>query len=485
MAVASVRAKARALSVNDFHLFTEDAHSHVLVVPTSALFRVDPEGRRILSALADQRRAPFDLDAFLAHPSVDVPSADADALVESLIAMGVLTHPEARGSDPGILKDDLLRFTTPPVGSVTALVSKDCNLKCGYCYADQGRFGQSEGGEMDFETAKRFMDILIAESGNLPQIRYQFLGGEPLLNAKLMRRIIEYGRSEAARIGKRISFGMTTNATFLTPEIIGYFVEHDVTCTISIDGPEHVNDLIRVNHADKGSYQRIMRAVAPLLAVQETRARVTVTKHCLDMEMIVDHLLGEGFSEVGLTPVNSTDRRYALDDADRERLLDEFRRLTRRYVREAREGRRFGFANLNELLKQIHEGRSQTHPCGAGISMFATDANGTIYPCHRFPGREEYAMGHVDRGVDREKQAAWLAQVHVHNRSACKSCWARYICSGGCYYLSAIEYGDVSQTFTPICDHLRQWYQMGLAAYADIVETCPEHLSRMGLALEA
>ena len=113
--------------------------------------------------------------------------------------------------------------------------------------------------------------------------------------------------------------------------------------------------------------------------------------------------------------------------------------------------------------------------------MFATDAEGTIYPCHRFPGHHEYAMGHVDTGIDREKQARWLAQVHVHNRSACQSCWARYICSGGCYYLSAIEYGDVTETFTPICDHLREWYQMGLAAYAELVETCPEFLPRIGI----
>ena len=83
--------------------------------------------------------------------------------------------------------------------------------------------------------------------------------------------------------------------------------------TVSLDGPEHVNDLLRVNHAGRGSYARVIRAVRPLLAARPTRARVTVTKHCLDMEMIVDHLLAAGFYEVGLTPVNSTDPRFALE----------------------------------------------------------------------------------------------------------------------------------------------------------------------------
>jgi len=474
----------RALTVNDFHLFRNGGTGHVLVVPTSALFRIDDDGFRLLEALADQRKGPLDLDAFLAHPVHGPGGFDADEvdeLLESLVQAGVLVGLDRVGTDPGIQKDALLRFTTPPVGTATALVSKDCNLKCGYCYADQGRFGDDEGGEMDFDTARRMMDLLVQNAGELPEITYQFLGGEPLLEAKLMRRIIEYGETEAAKIGKRIKFGLTTNGTFLTPEIVRYFLEHRVTVTVSLDGPKEINDQLRPNHGGQGTYDRVMRAARPLLKARPTRARVTVTKHYLDVEAITDHLLAEGFHEVGITPVNSTDPQYMLTDDDREEILRGFSRLVDRYVEAAKRGERFGFANLNELLKQVHEGRSQTHPCGAGISLFATGADGTIYPCHRFPGHKQYAMGHVDTGIDREKQKAWLAQVNVHNRSACRECWARYICSGGCYYLSAMEYGDVTQTFTPICDHLREWYEMGLAAYAELVESCPEHLDRIGL----
>jgi uncharacterized protein len=407
------------------------------------------------------------------------PEAIDDAL-ESLAALGVIAEPTAHRVE----RDRMLPFMQPPVRTVTALVADSCNLSCGYCYADQGKFGGASTGPMEIATAKKLVDLLIRDSGPSPEVNYQFLGGEPLLRATLIREVVAYGEEAAARAGKRMRFGLTTNGTFLTEEIVRYFLQHEIACTISIDGPEEVHDRVRVNHAGKGSYAKIVAAVRPLVRARPTRARVTLTKRYLDLESIVDHLLAEGFYEVGITPVSSNDPDYALTEEDRAVILEGMRRLVHRYVAEAKANRRFGFANLTQLLKQIHEGSSHSHPCGAGIGLFGVDGNGTLYPCHRFPGHEEHALGHVDTGIDRTKQTAWLSKVNVERRSDCKTCWARYLCSGGCYHLSAVEYGDVTRTFTPICDHLRAWYEMGLGAYAELAETCPEFMSWLGAAAE-
>jgi uncharacterized protein len=472
---------ARSLRVNDYHLFRENGRGHVWIVPISALFTVDDDAYAMLSALLDSRGRELDTEAWRSRLPRSFTRATCDEFLEELKTLGIVLMPGEKADDPGIRTDNLLRFSQPPIGTLTTMISKDCNLGCGYCYADEGRFGGTAGGRMSFEMSRRALDMQLAASGNLPEIRYQFLGGEPLLSMKIIREVVEYGEAAAARAGKRIHFGLTTNATLLTEEVVRFLLEHDIRVTVSIDGPKEVNDAVRVDHGGRGSYERIMRAAAPLLRARPTRARVTVTCRNVDVVAIVDHLLAAGFYEVGLTPVNSTDPDFALSDVDRETLMHGYRMLIRRYVAEARAGRLYGFANLTELLKQIHEGRSQAHPCGAGIQLVAADAEGTLYPCHRFPGHAEYALGHVDTGIDRRKQAEWLEKVNVHNRSACATCWARYICSGGCYYLSAIEYGDVSQTFTEICDHLRDWYQLGLATYAEIAESCPEFFSRIGM----
>lgn len=133
--------------VNDFHLFRESGHAHVLVVPTSALFRVDDAGERLLAALSDQRGGPFDPEALAAHP-IHGSRLDPETLatwIDELSGLDLLVPEERAGTDPGIVRDTLLPYTEPPVGTVTALVSKECNLTCAYCYADQGRFGSGTG----------------------------------------------------------------------------------------------------------------------------------------------------------------------------------------------------------------------------------------------------------------------------------------------------------------------------------------------------
>ena len=48
-------------------------------------------------------------------------------------------------------------------------------------------------------------------------------------------------------------------------------------------------------------------------------------------------------------------------------------------------------------------------------------------------------------GVDRSGQAHWLAERHVHRQEPCRSCWARYLCGGGCHH-------EVIRRGRPACD---------------------------------
>ena len=56
-------------------------------------------------------------------------------------------------------------------------VSHDCNLRCKYCFASTGDFGTGHRMTMDFETAKRAIDFVIAKSGHRRNIEVDFFGG--------------------------------------------------------------------------------------------------------------------------------------------------------------------------------------------------------------------------------------------------------------------------------------------------------------------
>jgi uncharacterized protein len=68
------------------------------------------------------------------------------------------------------------------------------------------------------------------------------------------------------------------------------------------------------------------------------------------------------------------------------------------------------------------------------------------------------AMGSLTDGIDHARRDEWLAERHVHRQEPCRSCWARYLCGGGCHH-------EVIARGRPACDYIRGWLQHCLAVY--------------------
>ena len=68
-------------------------------------------------------------------------------------------------------------------------------------------------------------------------------------------------------------------------------------------------------------------------------------------------------------------------------------------------------------------------------------------------------MGSLDTGVDADLRATWLRDRHVHRQEPCRSCWARYLCGGGCHH-------EVVHRGRPACDYIRGWLEYCIGAYA-------------------
>jgi uncharacterized protein len=79
-------------------------------------------------------------------------------------------------------------------------------------------------------------------------------------------------------------------------------------------------------------------------------------------------------------------------------------------------------------------------------------------------------MGDVHSGSDVVKRAVHLAERHVDRQEPCKSCWARYLCGGGCYH-------EVDRRGRVACDYIRAWLTFCIASYAEISATAPLYFS--------
>ena len=89
----------------------------------------------------------------------------------------------------------------PIVKSLCLLVTHDCNLRCGYCFADTGSFGGCRQ-LMSKETAEKAVEFAIEGSMKRHNLELDLFGGEPLMNWPVVVHIVEYVRRREKETGK-------------------------------------------------------------------------------------------------------------------------------------------------------------------------------------------------------------------------------------------------------------------------------------------
>ena len=97
-----------------------------------------------------------------------------------------------------------------PVKALCLHVAHDCNLRCKYCFASTGDFGQGRK-IMPPEIAKKAIDFVIARSGVRHNIEVDFFGGEPLMAWDTVTQTVDYARSLEEKYNKKFRFTITTN----------------------------------------------------------------------------------------------------------------------------------------------------------------------------------------------------------------------------------------------------------------------------------
>lgn len=136
------------------------------------------------------------------------------------------------------------------------LVSQTCNMRCSYCYADSGTYGQDAPPVMPLEVALRALEL----AHELAITNIQFFGGEPLLAFMLIKQIVAYAEEK----GYSFRFGVITNGTCVNDEVADFFRQHQFSVTISIDGPKDINDICRRFPNGDGTFDAIIKGIERL-----------------------------------------------------------------------------------------------------------------------------------------------------------------------------------------------------------------------------
>lgn len=474
------------MALREFHPFRAAGKTFLYLVPSAAVFQLDPSAEAVIDALREGPRSVDDLQTTLAT-RFSAPQVQ-ESLVElrEIRAIGEAAPPAA---PPPCRTEAPVRPRSIPLATLVLNVTSKCNLSCKYCYeygedklVDQARTPMPPF--MSEDTARQSVEFMLKESGESKVAHLTFFGGETLLNFKVLKSTVAYARARGAELGKAVDFSLTTNATLLKPDTIEWLAENDIGVTISIDGPKKEQDGFRTFKNGKGSYDLIVPRIKDLLQRHRSRpigARVTLTRQNLDVQTIFRHLIDEiGFWEVGFAPVTTASNRdWSISDGGYDHMLAQFTALAEEFLAHALQHRHHGFSNVRDTLEEIHKGQAKAYPCGAGLGLLGVATDGGVALCHRFAGSEQHEIGSVFDGVDRERQNRFLDEHHIANKTDCRTCWARPICAGGCYHEAQTRYGTTAAPNLHYCTWVRTWTDTCLRIYGEIAERNPAFLQTL------
>ena len=333
-------------------------------------------------------------------------------------------------------------------------IAHDCNLACKYCFAEEGEY-HGRRALMSFEVGKKALDFLVANSGNRINLEVDFFGGEPLMNWQVVKDLVAYGRSLEEPYHKKFRFTLTTNGVLLNDEILEFCNKEMANIVLSIDGRKEIHDLMRPFRGGQGSYDIVVpkyQKTAKSRHQTNYYVRGTFTRHNLDFSKDVLHLADLGFEQISVEPVVAEKtEEYALREEDIPALLAEYDKLAKEMLRRKKEGKGFHFFHFMIDLEGGPCVAKRLSGCGSGTEYLAVTPWGDFYPCHQFVGREEFLMGNVEDGIVRTDIRDRFKECNVYAKEACKDCFAKFYCSGGCAANSYNFHGNITDVYEVGC----------------------------------
>ena len=317
--------------------------------------------------------------------------------------------------------------------SITINVTNNCNLSCSYCFEHNK---STHKDMMSVETAVYTIKTAYASHYVNPRFNNKFsinfFGGEPFLNWSAIKAIVDYCSAEKMDV----TYGVTTNLTILTDEMLDYIDNHNIHLLVSIDGSKEIHDKNRSNSFDKVMQNLQKLKDKDLLIYVEARMTV-LPEDAHQMCNSVRELIDFGIDNICPMPV--TDVEWTTEQLEDYRL--NYQQMVKMFIDIINQDgyhRNISIKNINDMLINVLSPEvSDEMLCAIFNDKWcAIDTNGDVYPCHQLPTstpeiKAKNKIGNIYTGVE-DSMIRTESKKATYHKEECDTCSARGTCKGGC-----------------------------------------------------
>jgi uncharacterized protein len=359
------------------------------------------------------------------------------------------------------------------INEVILKVTRDCNLRCQYCYVkDKDRYKHER---MSLEMFRRIIQRIVQDKQksireSLPQeLQIIFHGGEPtLLGPDMLEQFIDIARQSLPRV----SFGMQTNMTNLNDAWIRFFKKYQIRPGVSIDGWTPADNTLRTSEQliDKLNLLNDSGVgYGPLMVLTKTNIKnffsnaQAIVHHARVPSIKANYVENTSSPKHGGPEVTAAElftyvflptMRYFFDY--NHCLEENIQSLLRVYVDDL-------VFNTDHGQKQHCLGNCAVKFCGGGNNVIEIDPDGTVCFCGRWA--DVNALNQIGTISDTDLfgfDSYWRTlqvqakKVEALREKRCDSCYARAICSYGCAAFAYDKYGKVTIRQDLVCQYSKK-----------------------------
>jgi len=235
---------------------------------------------------------------------------------------------------------------------------------------------------MTFDLLSRISEYLFALPSISDQLTIVWHAGEPLtlpisFYEKALQLLNQYNIRHI-----QITHSFQTNGTLINQDWCNFIKKYQVKIGVSLDGPQHIHDLNRVDRSGKGTFERTMRGIRLL---QENNIDMSIimvlTRYALDYPDAIWQFFREHhFRRIAfnIEEIEGVNKQSSLRTSE---AIDQYKHFFRRLLTLRENGQEESLF-IRELDLTIGKIRSSTHPVwsteNTPMAILSFDCEGNV-----------------------------------------------------------------------------------------------------------